>query len=40
MNEKSLDVLKQYDIDVYKTIMIKENWFSKTGKLAKIEGSI
>ena len=27
-------------IDVYKTIMIKENWFSKTGKLAKIEGSI
>lgn len=27
-------------IDVYKTIMTKEDWFSKTGKLAKIEGSI
>ena len=27
-------------IDVYKTIMTKEDWFSKTGKLVKIEGSI
>lgn len=27
-------------IDVYKTIMTKEDWFSKTGKLVKIEGSV